>query len=126
MKWNDIRNRFHKSVTKSATVKPVVPVSDIPRAVPIQQSSTINHIRRNLFVVVMVLVIIAAAVVVFLIFNRRSILGPRVDTGLSREEARMSQEFLEQLPAEPVTAQEMKEADAVLFPQPIVKPAAKK
>jgi Sec-independent protein translocase protein TatA len=112
MQWNDIRNRLKKTVpvmndknqdvsmtasTPVDTIEPVLKSQKVVKPLPI----------------ILILGLIAIIVVIVLLLQSQKVanVGPAKDMGLTREEARAAQSFLEQAQPEPLSQEEMQQVD---------------
>ncbi len=106
MKWNDIREKIKKPIDSmnARTEKPTTVSSDTTK--PVRTHNVSDRVTLIIISVVSVLVII---LIIWLLQSKKvANVGPATDAGITREEARAAQSFLEQIPVTPLTSEEMK------------------
>jgi hypothetical protein len=109
MQWNDIRNRLKKSDSVSNVQKQSV-ITDIKNSPLIDKE--VKHADKTIRPVVGILILglIVIVIIIALIMQSKKVMnvGPEIDTGLTRQEAKDAQEFLQQIPLKPLTPDERK------------------
>lgn len=104
MQWNEIRNRFKKSVA-DIQKKPVS--STDSKSSTKQQSMSYVPFKPGTIITLLVLLLIMIVLVIIMYSQKVTNFGPERDAGITREEARAAQEFLQQIPIQPLTQEEM-------------------
>jgi hypothetical protein len=107
MQWNEIRNRLKKTGSAGDVQKQ-------PLTTPTTKKSSdgdkkMEPTRKSLKATgIFILILIIIVLILALIMQSRKVadLGPAEDAGLTRQEARDAQSFLEQIPPQPLTEQE--------------------
>lgn len=106
MKWNDIREKIKKPIDSmnNRTEKPTAVSSDTTK--PARTHNVSDRVTLIIISVISVLVII---LIIWLLQSRKvANVGPATDAGLTREEARAAESFLEQIPLKPLTPDQKK------------------
>lgn len=108
MQWNDIRNRLKKTTTTMNNEKKETSHVSAPEQLIEKQNRVVKPLP-----IILILGLIAIIVVIVLLLQSQKVanVGPAKDMGLTREEARAAQDFLQQAQPEPLSQEKLEQVD---------------
>lgn len=106
MKWNDIREKI-KNPTDSMNVR--TEKSTVVSSSASVTPETRMHSKRRLWIIAGAVIVLAAIIIIWCIQSKKvTDYGPATDAGITRQEAKDAEVFLQQIPLKPLTPEQRK------------------